>query len=80
MIRHYCDGCGKEITEDNAAVGGPIHCSDRLGTEITKRGVKLRVEIITSMDGTANAGHFCRHCVLDALYKLDDRPKLRRAS
>lgn len=81
MIRYYCDGCRKEITEANAAVGGPIHSADRLGTEIvTKESVHLKVEVITSMNGTANAGQFCKHCVLDALYRLDDRPKLRRAS
>jgi hypothetical protein len=35
----------------------------------------LKAEVLTTWNGTANAGDICKYCVLDALYKLDDRPK-----
>jgi len=73
MIKRFCDICGNEITRDNSIVseipGG------RLGSSIKKNGAELKVEILTSVDGTANKGDVCRHCVLDALYRLDDRPQ-----
>ncbi len=73
MIKRFCDICGTEITKDNSIVseipGG------RLGASIKKNGAELKVEILTSVDGTANKGDVCKHCVLDALYKLDDRPQ-----
>jgi hypothetical protein len=81
VIKEYCDSCGVEIDNNNRADGGKIHCPDsRLGCEVPSKkrgGPVLRVEIITSSNGTANAGHFCKHCILDALNALDDRKKPR---
>lgn len=47
----------------------------RMAADIQRSGVKLGVEIIQSVDGTSNAGDVCKYCILDALYRLDDRPK-----
>ena len=76
MIRYYCDFCNDEITDKNKASGGPIHCSDRLGASMHCNDKVLKVEIITSVDGIANSGLACRHCILDALNQLDIRPKM----
>lgn len=74
MTRYYCDCCNAQITKANECAGGKLHCPDsRLGIEVEKNGVVLKVEIMTSLDGVANAGHFCRFCVLDALKMLDTR-------
>jgi hypothetical protein len=41
-----------------------------------KRGAHiLKVEILTNMDGTANSGIACRHCIIDAINQLDTRPR-----
>lgn len=73
MIKHFCDGCLEEITDRNRAAGGHLS-SQRLGAEIKGRGNKLlKVEVITSSNETANQGLFCKYCILDALYALDDR-------
>lgn len=81
MIKEYCDSCETEITDKNRADGGRIHCPEsRLGCEVPSKkrgGPVLRVEIITSSNGTANNGHFCKYCILDALKALDDRNKPR---
>ncbi len=71
MIHRYCDCCGEEITDTNRI----RFDHERLRGEIrSKRGhVLLRVEVITAMNGTWNAGDFCKYCVLDALYAADDR-------
>jgi hypothetical protein len=81
-VRYYCDGCGAEVTEKNECAGGPIYVKSRFGGEIVaKSGVKLKVEIITSLDGVANAGCFCRHCVVQAINDLakpaPKEPRLR---
>lgn len=50
----------------------------RLATSVLGKIVpmkKLTVEVITSKEGCANDGDFCKYCILDALYKLDDRVK-----
>lgn len=74
MIRHYCDCCEQEITSENEAKGG-FNTADRLGAMIQRNGVQLKVEVLTTKNGTANDGDFCKHCILDALYRLDDRPQ-----
>ena len=71
MIRHYCDSCGREVTKENECAGGPLYCKDRFGGEVvTKSGAKLKVEILTSLNGTANDGCFCRDCVVAAINEL----------
>lgn len=67
MIRYFCDCCDKEITERN-----PLR---RLTAKLKRGNSELQVEVIEAKDGTSNAGHFCRYCVLDALLSLDDRPR-----
>lgn len=74
MTKYFCDGCEKEVTKDNDAHGG-FNTTGRLGTTLQRGGHEIKIEVLTSMDGTANNGLFCRHCVLDALLKLDDRPR-----
>lgn len=73
MIKHYCDVCGDVITENNCAIGGGI-ASDRLGGKIRIQDIELKWEIITSLDGCANKGDFCKYCIIDAIKQLDDRP------
>jgi len=76
VIRYYCDGCGEEITAKNECAGAGVNThTERLGTTIvTKRGkVLLGIEVLTSADKTWNSGNWCKYCVLDALYMLDDR-------
>lgn len=74
MVKYYCDFCGSLITEKNRCAGGAIHCpNSRLGIEVERNGVVLKVEIMTSLDEQWNKGHVCRFCVLDALNVLDTR-------
>ena len=75
MIKHFCDCCKKEMTPEITPKGG---CNGaRLDTEVKVKGIRLKVEVITSLDGTGNAGDFCKYCILDALQELDDRPRLK---
>ena len=71
VIRYFCDCCGEEIAERDTKDRNPLH---RLTATLTKKDSVLQVEVIESKDGVGNAGNFCRYCVLDALYGLDDRP------
>ena len=73
MIKYFCDCCGDEIVDGKNEIP-----SDHFRLKASVRSKdgkhKLRVEILTKYDECANAGSFCRYCVLDAIYKLDDRP------
>lgn len=74
MIRRYCDMCDEEMTGANTPSFGAN--GNRLAAELKRRGKPLlKVEVLSGLDGTSNAGDVCSHCVLDALYRLDDRPK-----
>lgn len=73
-IKRFCDMCGEEIVGRRSIVD-PVPGRSRLATEVRNGDCRLGVEVITSHDGTANTGDFCRYCVLDALYALDDRAK-----
>jgi hypothetical protein len=71
MIRRYCDSCKAEMTQANTPCFGTT--GDRLAVKINRNGVELGVEVLQIVDGTANAGDICKHCILDALYEMDDR-------
>lgn len=71
MVRFFCDCCGKEIPEDYNMFKNPLH--GRLSTKLKRGNSELTVQVIEYKDGVSNSGHFCHHCVLDALYTLDDR-------
>lgn len=73
MTKYFCDGCGKEVTPENKPKGGTT--GDRLATIIERNGFKIGIEVLTAKNATWNDGLFCKHCILDALYQLDDRPK-----
>lgn len=74
MIKRYCDCCQSEMTESNTPKMGGT--SSRLAAEIVRNGVRLGVEVIHSTNGASNSGDVCKYCILDALAKLDDRPKI----
>ena len=70
-VKYFCDGCGVEVTAENQCAGGPMYSKDRLGGEIVaKSGARLKVEILTSLNGIANDGCFCKHCVVQAIIDL----------
>ena len=74
MIKVYCDICCTQITHENQSTGG-VMVKNRLGVEIQKHDHRFYFEVVQSKNSTANDGDICRYCVLDALYRLDDRPE-----
>ena len=83
MTKYFCDKCETEITKRNECIGGST-VEYRLGTEIEFRtkdlspvsnSHRLKVEILHSFNGGANDGIFCKYCIIDAINKLDDRPR-----
>lgn len=72
MIRYFCDCCSEEIAANDIKDRNPLH---RLTAKLKRGNSELQVEVLETKDNVSNAGDFCRYCVLDALYGLDDRPK-----
>ena len=73
--KYFCDSCDRELTDQTSPDGG-YNSNSRLGTSLQRKGKPLlKVEIMVFKGQTANDGHWCKYCILDALYKLDDRPR-----
>ncbi len=69
--------CSTEITKDNGFQKGNARLTaDLIRGDKDNKGTLLsvEVEVITAKNNVWNDGDFCKYCVLDALYKLDDRP------
>lgn len=62
MKKPYCDQCGDLITSDNYFEGFKVDVA----------GVSFSVIIENAIPTDYDA---CKYCVLDAIAKLDDRPK-----
>lgn len=69
MIKTFCDQCRQQITDERKMSGGAN--GGRLAASVGHLGV----EVIVSQNNVSNAGDYCKYCVLDALYQLDDRPR-----
>lgn len=74
MLKHFCDKCGDEITDANAASGG-FPDERRLGgtIEATDDHPAWSVTILTATEGDWDRGDFCRGCVIELVNTLDDR-------
>lgn len=70
MMKYFCDVCENEIADHNKATN-KANTVERLGNGPNQ---PLQFEIMTGRNGTMNAGLFCKHCIIDAVKKLDDRP------
>jgi len=76
MVRRYCDCCGEEITDKNRVGDAHWRLTAKIEPKKNSRSCKsLIVEVITAKDGAWNDGDFCKYCIIDAINKLDDRPK-----
>ncbi len=73
MITRYCDCCGDEITDKNV-INASSHIG-RLRSSLEGERGTLVIEVMVGIGSTWNAGDFCKYCVLDALYKADNRIK-----
>jgi hypothetical protein len=69
MTKTFCDVCGRELDDQNAPRLGAN------GSRLQATVGRLTVEVVNTLDGATNTGDVCRHCILDALYALDDRPQ-----
>lgn len=66
MIKHFCDGCGRELNTTSSAIA--IQNVDDFAS---KSGAKLSLTITV-----AHGGDWCRYCVIDAVDSTDDRAKV----
>lgn len=49
--KYFCDVCGEELKE-------------REHTRVVRERLRLKVKILHTLDGVANAGHVCHKCIL----------------
>ena len=83
MIKHFCDICGQEITEQNDSCLSVDAQAQRMVVDIVSRdkrtGFRLQIMHASSSPvGSApvwNKGDICKYCIIDGIEKLDDRPK-----
>ncbi len=74
MIKRYCDCCGEKITDKNR-----FYAETGLIAEVVPKDrgslPVLVVKVVPVKNGYLNDVDFCLYCVIDAVKKLDDRPK-----
>lgn len=79
MIRYFCDKCGKQIDGPTDQVlqrteygeGKSLH----IAVFASNQKVGMYSQGITQRVLDQTYGHFCLHCIIDAVNTLDDRPK-----
>lgn len=73
-IKHFCDNCGHALDSGNALGKGNVL---KVESDMPSRGgVALYVHLTASTSpGGSPVGDLCKHCIIDAVNKLDDRPK-----
>ena len=80
MIRRFCDVCDNELTSKNEIAGGTGRLQRLSHESAPGKAGKVMFEVTTGIaNGTWNSGDFCKYCVIDAINKLDDRPREGRA-
>lgn len=75
MVKHFCDLCGVEISDDNKPCGG-MKDADRLGTARYRKddlggNYPIEFEVVITSHKPLD---ICKYCILDAIASLDDRP------
>lgn len=76
MQKLYCDHCERELTPDNS-----MSVNSGLVIKIEKRGKPdLHVQVLEGNGTVPVSGsiEFCKHCVIDAVKTLDDRPRMEQ--
>ena len=68
MIKHFCDCCEKEITDENNGKFMEVKKQTRGGRTVV--GI-LKFQI----EGKESDFDLCKYCVLDVIAKYDDRPQ-----
>lgn len=68
MNKVFCDHCNAEITNKNIAT------PENLCSKIERNNVQVAVRI--NHNDIAQYGDFCKYCIFDVIYTLDDRPKI----
>jgi hypothetical protein len=73
-IKHFCDNCGHALDSGNTLGKGNVL---KVENDTPSRGgVSFYVHLTASTSpGGSPVGDLCKHCVIDAVNKLDDRPK-----
>ena len=76
MIRRFCDVCDNELTDENSIIGAPGRVQRLCNESLPGINTKVAFEVTTGTVGGAwNSGDFCKYCVIDAINRLDDRPR-----
>ena len=68
MIKTYCDKCGNEITKCNEFTSMKVVVKF---SSMPTKNMTYKLSLV-ERDGDY---HVCRHCVFDAVYVIDDRPR-----
>ena len=75
MIRRFCDVCDNELTDENSISGAKGRLQRLCNESFPGIDTEVMFEVTTGHKGTWNSGDFCKYCVIDAINKLDDRPR-----
>ena len=64
MIRHYCDVCGKDVTD------APFDYSIDNRIDVVVQGVVVRVYFEIKVPSVDSSGHICKGCAQESVQKI----------
>lgn len=76
MKKTFCDLCGDEIKDEQYRDGpSAAYRPDMFVKAVGKseKTITVRAEVI--VNGSTGAYDVCNHCIIDAVNRMDDRPK-----
>lgn len=67
MIKAFCDGCGKPLSQGENVVNENTRYEPAYTFVTEERNVRVSCEVIVAVDGRTNHGELCLSCLLTAL-------------
>lgn len=76
MTKTFCDNCNAEIEYRLMAAGSVSRDGQVTKVRPFLKNPKFKIEAVNMNGGHETHADLCWHCILDALFALDDRPKV----
>lgn len=78
MIKHYCDNCGVEITDENKPMPRKLSIQPNGFQRLMGKYEHMNVEVIIGNDERWNSGDFCEPCVVKAVGSIAKQPRSKK--
>lgn len=72
MTKHFCDNCEDELTANNDPRKDGYILPAEIKLPMGRGKVQIEIQLSTN---DKSGGELCKYCILNAIERLDDRPR-----